>query len=419
MSNRTRLAIGGLLIVALVVAALSRSRAQPAATQPAIVVSPQARNLLNQVRDAYASLKSVSISGTIDGRFDIDGVRKNSVGQFTGLYSSSGRFRSEMKGVTTGDAGDPASTQPSTDALVGSDGAKVYLFLPALNQYLQTDAPKGKVDLDSLGDVADIFRRQDLSLALALSSDASTELLQDATSVMRADDITIDGQAYPALLILYPRDDETFAIDPKTHLLRRQIADLSKTARLQGAGEVKLARLTMDYVNTPAVPAEPARFAWSPPPGAREFSADNGGSDLEGKPAPDFSLTGMDGKAISNQSLKGSVYVMDFWATWCGPCVASLPHLDQIYKDFKDKGVKFFAVNEQEDKATIQKFVSDTKLSIPVLMDSDSRVGQVYDTDGMIPLTVVVGKDGKVIKAAHLGGAEDQLPPILSNALQK
>ena len=103
------------------------------------------------------------------------------------------------------------------------------------------------------------------------------------------------------------------------------------------------------------------------------LTAADSGSDLAGKPAPAFSLTGMNGKVVSSESLKGSVYVLDFWATWCPPCVASLPHLDGIYKDFKDKGVKFFAVNEQEDKPTIQKFVSDTKLGIPVLMDSDGQ----------------------------------------------
>ncbi len=284
-----------------------------------------------------------------------------------------------------------------------------------------SDAPKGKVDLHSLGDdIADVLRSQDLSLALALSGDAAGELLQDATSVSRVDDVKINGQAFPAIIILHPQYDETLVVDPQTHLLRRAVADLSKDARLQGASVVKTAQLTMDYINTPSAPAQAEQFAWSPPPGAQELSVANGGSELEGKPAPAFSLTDMDGKQVTSQSLKGSVYVLDFWATWCGPCVASLPHLDQIYKDFKDKGVKFFAVNEQEDKPTIQKFISDTKLSIPVLMDSDATVGQVYDSDGMIPITIVVGKDGKVIKAGHfVPDEDDQLRPILTAALKQ
>ena len=87
----------------------------------------------------------------------------------------------------------------------------------------------------------------------------------------------------------------------------------------------------------------PQPFAWSPPPGAQLLAADNSGSgpdagaDIENKPAPAFSLSGLDGKQVSNKSLLGSVYVLDFWATWCGPCVASLPHLDGIYKDLKAK----------------------------------------------------------------------------------
>lgn len=421
MSNRRKLTLGCLLaaLIAIGIVALSHSSAQSAATQPTVVISPPARDLLDQLRQAYASLKSVSISGTVEGRFDIDGIRKSNSGQFTGLYSSTGQFRSEMKDSSAG-VGDPAATQPSGDALLGSDGDKVYLFLPARNRYLLTDAPKGNANLESLGDdIADILRSQDLSLALALSGDAAGELLQDATSVLRVDDVKINGQAFPAIIILYPQYDETLIVDPQTHLLRRAVADLSKNAHLQGASVVKTAQLTMDYINSPSTPAQAGQFAWSPPPGAQELSAADGGSDLEGKPAPAFSLTDMDGKVVANQSFKGSVYVLDFWATWCGPCVASLPHLDGIYKDFKDKGVKFFAVNEQEDKPTIQKFISDTKLGIPVLMDSDGNVGQVYDSDGMIPITIVVGKDGKVVKAAHMGGAEDELPPILTAALKQ
>jgi thiol-disulfide isomerase/thioredoxin len=404
-------------LIAIGIAALSRSSGQSAATQPVVTVSPQARDLLDQIRQAYASLKTISISGKLEGHFDVDGVRQDKTGQFTGLYSSSGLFRSEMKDSSTGD---PAATQPTRDAVVGNTGEKVFLFLPDRNRYLMMDAPKDKISLDSLGDdVADILRNQDLSLALAISGDAADELLQEATSVGRVDDVQIDGHAFPAIIIVHPQYDETLAIDPHTHLLRRATADLSKKARMQGAGTVKTAVLTMDYAYAPSAPADAAQFAWSPPPGAQELSPVLAASDLDGKPAPPFSLTDVDGKPVTSQGLKGSVYVLDFWATWCGPCVASLPQLDGIYKDVKDKGVKFFAVNEQEDIPTIRKFVSDTKLAIPVLTDSDGKVGEIYDSDGAIPFTVVVGRDGKIVKAAHMGGVEDQLRPIIADALKQ
>ena len=79
----------------------------------------------------------------------------------------------------------------------------------------------------------------------------------------------------------------------------------------------------------------------------------------------------------------------------------------------------FFAVNVAEDKDTIQKFVNGTKLSIPVLLDSDSKVTDAYDSAGAIPFTVVVGKDGTVLKAGFVGGNEEQIRPIIESALKK
>jgi thiol-disulfide isomerase/thioredoxin len=425
MPTRRPIAIGSILLAAIAIALLimSRSRGQSAATQPVLTVSPEARELLGQVREAYASLKSLAVSGSMEARFDIDGVQSSNRGDFSGLYASSGLFRSEMK---TSSVSDSAATQPSVDTLLGNTGEKIYFYLPERNRYLLVDEPAGKVDLTALGDdIADVLRNQNLSLALALSGDAATELSQAASTILRVEDQKIDGQPYPTISILNPRCDMTLSIDPQSHLLRRAVVDMTKNATLLGAKVVKSAALTINYTNIPAAPTVPAAFAWSPPPGAQVLAADNSssgadaGADIEGKPAPAFSLSGLDGQPVSSKSLHGSVYVVDFWATWCGPCVASLPHLDGIYKDFKGQGVKFFAINVQEDKDTIQKFVNDSKLSIPVLMDSDGSVTTRYDSAGGIPFTVVVGKDGIVIKAGFLGGDEDQIRPIIQSALKK
>lgn len=420
MLKQRYLALSLLIIAAAAVTffSFSRTNGQSATTQPTLTVAPQARAILNQVRDAYASVKSLAVTGTVDGQFDIDGVQRSDRGEFNGLYASTGEFRNEMKEASAG----PSATQPSDDAIMGNTGDKIYLFLPGRNRYVQLDAPKGKVVLAALGgDLADILRNQNYSLALAMSGDASNEISQDASTISRVEDEKIDGQSFPAITVVYPRYDLTLSVDPQTHLIRRATADLTRNAKLDGAQVVKTALLTMDFTNVPAAPANSMAFVWSPPAGAQPLDAASAsaGSDIEGKPAPAFSLPGLDGQQVSNKSLLGSVYVMDFWATWCGPCVASLPHMDAIYKDFKGQGVKFFAVNLQEDKPTVEKFVNDTKLGIPVLLDSDGSVCQKYDSAGGIPFTVVIGKDGKVLKADFMGGNEDQIRPILQSALKK
>jgi peroxiredoxin len=260
-------------------------------------------------------------------------------------------------------------------------------------------------------------RKQNPSLALALSGDAQKELLDGALTVQKIDDVKVDAGSWPALRIITKDRDLTVAVDAQTHLLRWTSVDVAKALKQQGAHDVKSATLTYDYASTSAAPVDAAQFAWSPPPGAQEMQPQDasGVPDLEGKPAPAFALSGLDGKQVSSDDLKGSVYVLDFWATWCGPCVAALPHLDDIYKSLKDSGLKVYAVDQGEDKDTVQKFVTGTKLSIPVLLDSDAKVGDAYGAQ-QIPETVVVGKDGKIRKV-FLAGSDDEIRDAIKKAM--
>ena len=89
--------------------------------------------------------------------------------------------------------------------------------------------------------------------------------------------------------------------------------------------------------------------------------------------------------------------VLDLWATWCGPCRASLPHLDKLYESVKDKGVKVYAVNDKEDKEDVEEFIRTTGLKTPVLLDAEGAISAAYKSPG-IPQTIVIGRDGKVIK---------------------
>jgi len=149
---------------------------------------------------------------------------------------------------------------------------------------------------------------------------------------------------------------------------------------------------------------------------AAEAAEEHDATALAGKDAPDFKLNGMDGKAVTMAEQKGSVVVLDFWATWCGPCRASLPGLNKIYKDLREKGLKVYAVDLEEPKETIQPVALKLIPDLTVLLDEDSAVSKKYGVSG-IPQTVVIGKDGRIKKVFIGSGNEAKIRAAVEGAL--
>jgi thiol-disulfide isomerase/thioredoxin len=124
---------------------------------------------------------------------------------------------------------------------------------------------------------------------------------------------------------------------------------------------------------------------------------------LVGQPAPDFTLTTVTGQPVKLSSLRGSVVVLDFWATWCPPCRISLPHLQKISADpsLAARGLKVLGVNKEEDKDTIAAFLKEKNYTFTVPMDATGSAGAAYQLQG-IPTTVIIGRDG-IIKSGFSG----------------
>ncbi len=136
-----------------------------------------------------------------------------------------------------------------------------------------------------------------------------------------------------------------------------------------------------------------------------------------GTPAPDFTLKQLDDHDVKLSSLKGNVVVLDFWATWCGPCVASLPKLNELNQQESPHGLKVIAVNLQEDKDTVQAFVSKKNWTLPVVLDTDGAVATLYKADA-IPQTVVIGKDGTIKKVFVGGGNEEAITALVHSEMK-
>jgi thiol-disulfide isomerase/thioredoxin len=119
-------------------------------------------------------------------------------------------------------------------------------------------------------------------------------------------------------------------------------------------------------------------------------------------PAPAFQLTGRGGKAIDLRQFKGQVVMINFWATWCGPCRQEMPLLEDIHKKYKAMGFTMLGVNVEPDSAAAEAWLSKQKpVTFPIAFDTESKVSKLYKVAGM-PSTVFVDRKGNV-RTMHKG----------------
>jgi thiol-disulfide isomerase/thioredoxin len=110
--------------------------------------------------------------------------------------------------------------------------------------------------------------------------------------------------------------------------------------------------------------------------------------------AKDFTLASKNHGNVRLQEQVGNVVLINFWASWCGPCREELPLLEALQQDYADLGFTILAVNVDKDPAKADVLLNDIAVSFPVLFDNDAVVSKLYDVSAM-PTTVIVDRDGK------------------------
>ncbi len=128
-------------------------------------------------------------------------------------------------------------------------------------------------------------------------------------------------------------------------------------------------------------------------------------SPLVGKPAPDFKLQSLDDSPFQLSKQTGKVVVLDFWASWCGPCMKTMPEVDRVVKEVGGDQVELVAVNLQEGKERINTAMGRLAIAANVLMDVDGEVAQLYQANA-IPQTVIIDRNGNVTHLFVGGGAK-------------
>lgn len=310
-----------------------------------------------------------------------------------------------------------------------SDGKNVTLFSPTVNKYIVQPAPEN---------LAAVFNTLDYqvvgggfsSMSLLESMCDSDPYKQIMTDVLKVEYIATEklGEQTCDHVRFTQRDMswDLWMRQGAQPWIEKVSADMSKIfAQKQSASEElknMKAILTCTYTNIqPNVGPAADLLTFKAPEGAKEvksfFDKDSTPTThpLVNAPAPQFEIETLDGKKFDVAANKGKVVVLDFWATWCGPCVQALPIVTDVTSSLKDKDVVFLAVNIQETPDQIKDFITKQNIKANIGLDQDGKVAEMYQVRG-IPQTVVIGKDGNVVEV-HVGfgpNMKEQLTKELS-----
>lgn len=138
-----------------------------------------------------------------------------------------------------------------------------------------------------------------------------------------------------------------------------------------------------------------------------------------GEPAPDFALPALDGAEVSLADYQGQVVLVDFWATWCGPCIEELPHIETFHRQYTDSGLRVLALSTDMDDDVVQPFINENDYTFTVL-HADDAVQRAYGITG-IPVVYLVDRQGRVRwhRMGFTAGGEEEMGQEIEKLLDE
>ena len=377
---------------------------------------PDAATITRQVQDAAKQRKSIEYVREITGEVTLDGkavTEVNATGRRIPVQSSIGKQTVAIQ--NPGKA--RIDLQLGGGSLLVSDGETTLTYRPSTKIYTKIAAaqtPEGMAANLAVLDVLGFF------------ADTKT------TKTSRQDSVTIDGTTYdcwvltssvkiPAGAAMGGQLSDgvmTSWIDKK--LLVEVLEEINYSLKVPpaaGAAPVEYRSRILQVTHGLKIdqPVDGTLFAYTPPADAREQAPQTAGNrvDLTGKEAPLFRGVSLDGKTYNLAELKGKPVLLDFWATWCGPCIRSMPTLEKIHADYRDQGLVVLGIDVGEKRETVEKFLQTKPIPYPVIMGDEAGIPAAYGIT-VYPTFVMIGPDGKV--AATQFGLSDALTGIVSRA---
>jgi thiol-disulfide isomerase/thioredoxin len=379
----------------------------PAAPVGAAVAASDSA-LLARVGGSYRTMKTYLFAGAVDISLRAaKGGQQSQQADFLIAVGEGGRLRDQVE-------------SPVVGSLFVSDGKETWVYNPALSQWMRKPGRASEV-LATLGmrGIAGSFVQR---LAFIDAGVRSVQRLPDES-------LTVGGRLRPChvLEVTYPPSTDNpkireggrrYWIDKGEKLVLKQRSVARAEAAAELGGEIEqVETVTFTRVERSPVFAD-SLWTFRPPAGAREvarFEAPGAGaSPMDGKAAFDFALKDLAGKSHTLKSLRGKVVLLDFWATWCGPCRITMPRIAKIHDAYKTKGVEVLSINVGEPIAKARDYMKRNGYTFTTLLDGDRKVATDYKVNG-IPTLVVVDREGTI--SSYLVGAHSE--ETLKNALAK
>ena len=367
-------------------------------------VSAEAGKVLDKIASAYEKIHTAELHGHVTVT-TTQGDTQETEWDFTASFGGPGLFRHDA----------------AKRFYVGCDGQTEYAYTCNINahqwakSYLTIPRAVAEVNRQMYPDLTlEVLDVQNPALGLLVEQDHRKEICRGAKDVVKLPDLVVDGVPCEEIAAHAPDKAAAkgwtryFWVDANTGILRKSRFEITIPAR---NGELaKDLAIDVTYGDAPVgEPITNEQFAWHAPANARDLSP--AWAQLIGKPAPQIPLSLLDGTKVEWSSLKGHMVLLDFWATWCGPCRMAMPHLNDLYKSHKDAGLQAFAVDKEEKPEVVKEYVESSNLALPVAMDADGAIYQKYGGDG-IPMTVIIGKDGIVNATFSSATAIQTLRPL-------
>ena len=401
--------------VFLCAAALSQARAQrrdrakPKAEVNTPVVDSKADEALRRMTDYLRDAENFRLKSTMDWRAKKGNASKIEKSRYTIAFVRPNRLALVQKG---GDVG----------MTLVHDGDRMFAHIPHRESYAIEEGSKTIEDVsDVLAMGAQVTNMRGLDFVRALlQEDPYEALMEDVTKLEHVGTQRIDGKKNDHIRLT--RADDAWDLwiakgkkpvvtrfETKMPLNDTRVGDVNPFPRASEAKirvaftNWKIDRRIRDKVFRIKVPKKTQSVstvlglaqAYPPHP-------------ILGKKAPKLKLDlyGDDGGKLNLSKLKGdNIVVLDFWATWCGPCIMALPDLIEVTDKFKDQGVVFFGVNQREGEETIKAFLDAREFDFTIAFDLEGSAGSKYEVNG-IPQTVIIDKRG-IVQAVHRGYSPD------------